>query len=133
MDRGLSDPLIPRAARDTQPEPRPGFPRPGDRDRPDDSRAHVRLTLLDDVPVPDVPARIALQVVPGPGHPWSTAPLPPLTARAASLGHAEIDPRTASPPTGRSSASPRTAPARTGCASPSRTLPPGPSSSRSRP
>nr|WP_168495041.1 hypothetical protein [Streptomyces sp. RLB1-33]QIY73115.1 hypothetical protein HEP84_32260 [Streptomyces sp. RLB1-33] len=86
------DPLIPRAARDTQPEPRPGFPRPGDRDRPDDFRAHVRLTLLDDIPVPDVPARIALQVVPGPGHPWSTVPLPPLTARAASLGHAEIDP-----------------------------------------
>ncbi|MFE2563696.1 tetratricopeptide repeat protein [Streptomyces mirabilis] len=86
------EPLIPRAARDTQPEPRAGFPRPGDRDRPDDSRAHVRLTLLDDVPVPDVPARIALQVVPGPGHPWSTAPLPPLTARATSLGHAEIDP-----------------------------------------
>jgi tetratricopeptide (TPR) repeat protein len=84
------EPLIPRAARDTQPEPRPGFPRPGD--RPDDSGAHVRLTLLDDVPVPDVPARIALQVVPGPGHPWSTAPLPPLTARATSLGHAEIDP-----------------------------------------
>ncbi|MFD9512958.1 tetratricopeptide repeat protein [Streptomyces mirabilis] len=83
------EPLIPRAARDTQPEPRPGFPRPGDRDRPDDSRAHVRLTLLDDVPVPDVPARIALQVVPGPEHPWSTAPL---TARATSLGHAEIDP-----------------------------------------
>ncbi|MFF4727250.1 tetratricopeptide repeat protein [Streptomyces mirabilis] len=86
------EPLIPRAARDTQPEPRPGFPRPGDRDRPDDSRAHVRLTLLDDVPVPDMPARIALQVVPGPEHPWSTAPLPPLTARATSLGHAEIDP-----------------------------------------
>ncbi|MGW1504598.1 tetratricopeptide repeat protein [Streptomyces mirabilis] len=86
------EPLIPRAARDTQPEPRADFPRPGDRDRPDDSRAHVRLTLLDDVPVPDVPARIALQVVPGPGHPWSTAPLPPLTARATSLGHAEIDP-----------------------------------------
>ncbi|MFD8216098.1 tetratricopeptide repeat protein [Streptomyces sp. NPDC059697] len=86
------DPLIPRAARDTQPEPRQGFPRPGDRDRPDDSRAHIRLALLDDVPVPDVPARIALQVVPGPGHPWSTAPLPPLTARAASLGHAEVDP-----------------------------------------
>jgi tetratricopeptide (TPR) repeat protein len=86
------EPLIPRAARDTQPEPRPGFPRPGDRDRPDDSRAHVRLTLLDDVPVPDMPARIALQVVPGAGHPWSTAPLPPLTARATSLGHAEIDP-----------------------------------------
>ncbi|MET7971984.1 tetratricopeptide repeat protein [Streptomyces mirabilis] len=86
------EPLIPRAARDTQPEPRPGFPRPGDRDRPDDSRAHVRLTLLDDAPVPDVPARIALEVVPGPGHPWSTAPLPPLTARATSLGHAEIHP-----------------------------------------
>ncbi|MET7779376.1 tetratricopeptide repeat protein [Streptomyces mirabilis] len=86
------EPLIPRAARDTQPEPRAGFPRPGDRDRPDDSRAHVRLTLLDDVSVPDVPARIALEVVPGPGHPWSTAPLPPLTARATSLGHAEIDP-----------------------------------------
>ncbi|MFF2427583.1 tetratricopeptide repeat protein [Streptomyces mirabilis] len=86
------EPLIPRAARDTQPEPRPGFPRPGDRDRLDDSGAQVRLTLLDDVPVPDVPARIALQVVPGPGHPWSTAPLPPLTARATSLGHAEIDP-----------------------------------------
>ncbi|MER5533578.1 tetratricopeptide repeat protein [Streptomyces mirabilis] len=86
------EPLIPRAARDTQPEPRPDFPRPGDRDGPDDSRAHVRLTLLDDVPVPDVPARIALQVLPGPGHPWSTAPLPPLTARATSLGHAEIDP-----------------------------------------
>ncbi|MCX4436240.1 tetratricopeptide repeat protein [Streptomyces mirabilis] len=86
------EPVIPRAARDTQPEPRPGFPRPGDRDRPDDSRAHVRLTLLDDAPVPDVPARIALEVVPGPGHPWSTAPLPPLTARATSLGHAEIHP-----------------------------------------
>jgi tetratricopeptide (TPR) repeat protein len=91
------EPLIPRAARDTQPEPRPDFPRPGsphpgDRDRPDDSRAHVRLTLLDEVPVPDVPARIALQVVPGPEHPWSTAPLPPLTARATSLGHAEIHP-----------------------------------------
>ncbi|MER5341798.1 tetratricopeptide repeat protein [Streptomyces mirabilis] len=85
------EPLIPRAARDTQPEPRPGFP-VGGRDRPDDSRAHVRLTLLDDAPVPDVPARIALEVVPGPGHPWSTAPLPPLTARATSLGHAEIHP-----------------------------------------
>ncbi|MFF3657361.1 tetratricopeptide repeat protein [Streptomyces olivochromogenes] len=86
------DPLIPRAARYTQPEPLPGFPGPGDRDRPDDSKAHVRLTLLDDAPVPDVPARIALEVVPGPGHPWSTAPLPALTARATSLGHAEIDP-----------------------------------------
>ncbi|WP_327137443.1 tetratricopeptide repeat protein [Streptomyces sp. NBC_01340] len=102
------DPLIPRAARDTQPDPRPDFPRPGsphpgDRDRPDDFRAHVRLTLLDEAPVPDVPARIALQVVPGPAHPWSTAPLPPLTARATPLGHAEIDPAYAVPVVGAKS------------------------------
>ncbi|WP_406332546.1 AAA family ATPase [Streptomyces sp. NBC_00203] len=80
------DLLIPRAARYTQPEPRPGTY------HPDAARSHVRLTLLDDIPAPDTASRIALKVVPGVHHPWSTGPLPPLTARAVPLTHADIEP-----------------------------------------
>ncbi|KOG32764.1 hypothetical protein AQJ84_34485 [Streptomyces resistomycificus] len=51
--------------------------------------AHIRLTLLDDAPVPDTAARIALRVEPAPG---TDAPLPRLTARATPLTRADIDP-----------------------------------------
>ncbi|MEU9286890.1 tetratricopeptide repeat protein [Streptomyces sp. NPDC048275] len=92
---------IPRAARHTQPEPRPDSHDPAGRgpagrgpdDRgPDATHAHVRLTLLDDAPAQDESARIALQVVPGARHRWSTAPLPALRARATPLTHAEVEP-----------------------------------------
>ncbi|WP_458998887.1 hypothetical protein [Streptomyces sp. SD15] len=85
------DLLIPRTARHTQPEPRPDSHDPDDRG-PDATHAHVRLTLLDDAPAQDESARIALQVVPGARHPWSTAPLPALRARATPLTHAEVEP-----------------------------------------
>ncbi|MFF4351573.1 AAA family ATPase [Streptomyces sp. NPDC001530] len=75
------DLLLPRAARYTQPEPRP------DAYDPDAFRSRVRLTLLD-----DTPTRIALEIVPGARHPWSTGPLPPLTAHAVPLTHADVQP-----------------------------------------
>ncbi|QNP70525.1 hypothetical protein IAG44_14465 [Streptomyces roseirectus] len=53
------------------------------------TESHVRLTLHDDT----VPTRLTLQVIPGPRHPWSTAPtLPWLSARATPLTPADVEP-----------------------------------------
>ncbi|MGD1219508.1 hypothetical protein AB9Q10_13930 [Streptomyces krungchingensis] len=72
---------IPRAARYTQPEPR------ADAHDPEASRSRVRVTLLD-----GTPTRIALEIVSGARHPWSTDQRPALTARAVPLTLAEVEP-----------------------------------------
>ncbi|MEH0446050.1 hypothetical protein QA811_20855 [Streptomyces sp. B21-102] len=54
----------------------------------------LRLTLLDEHPVPRAPARIRLRVQAGPGHPWSApdAHLPLLVVTATPLSAARIQP-----------------------------------------
>ncbi|MFL4910536.1 AAA family ATPase [Streptomyces sp. MMS24-I2-30] len=56
--------------------------------------ALVRLLLLDDFPTTGTAARVMLRVDPGPAHSGATsdAHLPPLTARATPLTHADVDP-----------------------------------------
>ncbi|MFC8392740.1 MULTISPECIES: hypothetical protein [unclassified Streptomyces] len=81
---------IPRAARLTVPEPRHE-----DLFRFPTLESRIRLTLLDDSPAADRVSRIALHLVPGVHHPWSSAPvdaLPWLSAHAVPVTAADVQP-----------------------------------------
>ncbi len=81
---------IPRVARLTVPEPRHDG-----RFRFPTLESRIRLTLLDDAPAADRVSRIALHLVPGMHHPWSSAPrdaLPWLSAHAVPVTAADVQP-----------------------------------------